>query len=77
MAVATAAILGPAAIAAGTSLISGLLGAKAQAEQERRNRILQSIQEEARQKQAAQQQLATQTQQVLGQGLAGFGSALR
>ena len=72
-----AAAIAAAGITAGTSLVSGLLTAKANAEEQRRNRILQAIQEEARQKQQIQSTLAAQSQTALGQGLQGFTAALR
>lgn len=65
-----------AGIMAGGTLVTGLLQARAQAEQDRRNRVLQAIQEEQRNKQEIQQNLAQNTQSAIGQAIGGFGQAL-
>jgi len=66
-----------AGITAGGQLVGGLLSSKAQAEQARRQRVLQALGKEAEMKKAAAQQLQQGSQQAIGQMMSGFGAALR
>lgn len=71
-----AAPLAAAGIQAGASLLSGVMGAQAQAEQQRRQNILNSLGKEMEAKQRAGQMLAQGTQQATNTMLQGFGQAL-
>ena len=65
-----------AGIMAGGGLAGGLLSAKAQKEQARRQRVLDALGKEMEGKQAAARQLQQGTQQGIAQLMSGFGSAL-
>jgi len=65
-----------AGILAGASLAGGLMSAKAQAEQARRQRVLDALGKEMEMKQGAARQLQQGTQQGISQIMSGYGSAL-
>ena len=68
-------VIGSALITAGTSVVGGLMQSKAQAEEARRQRMLEAMMSQMQMEQQARTQQAQSAQNVLGQMQQGYTQA--